>query len=276
MHKVVLNILPLKLTTELQNAQHRLQVNARDSKGQTPLHWAAKIGKHEEAQQLLGANAKVDLQDEDGNTPLIFGASEGSLQTLELLISAGAKVDQENHRGDQALHYASRHQKDPALVKLLVQAGAIVTCRNKHGITPFLGAAIRNRVEIGSYLLEKGADIDQAGKYGDTAIFETIYHDSHDFLCLLLQNKANHLHVNHAGSSIAHAAALEADVETVRILFDAELHGIDWDAKDAKGKAALEIVADRLSPPPEFKEMFQQLVAKHRNTREKVLSQGSW
>ena len=263
MHKVVLGICPLKLTTELQNPQYQSQLNARDIKGQTPLHWAARIGKHEIVQQLLDADAEIDAQDHAGNTPLFSGAYSGNLRTLEQLILAGAKVRQKNYRQNQALIYASRDQSNVSLVKLLVQAGAFIHCRNNHNITPFNAAAIANRAEIGSYLLEKGADMEQPGKYGDTALFETIYHDSHDFLRLLLRKNANHLHVNNAGSSIAHAAALEADVETIRILTEAEMKGIDWGAKDANGKTAIEIAAARPSPPQGFQEAFQKLVAKH-------------
>ena len=250
----------MSLERTLQNQKHREQVNIRDYKGRTPLHWAATRGDVSAVNLLLDNGADVNAQDEGKATPLILAASSGSVRTLELLLLAGADVNLTDIRGGHSLHYVSRHQEDIASVKLLLQAGAPVNCRNIHGHTPFIGAAIKNRYEIGKYLLEHGADMHNGGNNNDTPLFESIFHNSHEFLRLLLQEGAKHTHVNKSGSTILHAAALEADLETVAILAASRPGGLDIGRLDKNGKTALEISRQRIAPPDGFQEAFEHFL----------------
>lgn len=64
----------------------RVDLDAKDKNGRTPLSWAAQIG-HEKIVQLLLDTEKVnpDAQDEDGQTPLSWAAQNGHETTVELL-----------------------------------------------------------------------------------------------------------------------------------------------------------------------------------------------
>ena len=209
---------------------------------------------------MLDGCADVNAQDEGKATPLILAASSGSVRTLELLLLAGANVHLTDIRSGHALHYVCRHQKDIAPVKLLLQAGAPVNCRNIHGHTPFTGAAIKNRYEIGMYLLQHGADIHNGSNNNDTPLFESIFHNSHDFLRLLLREGAKHTHVNKSGSTILHAAALEADLETIEILAASRPGGLDIHYLDKNRNTALEISRQRIASPDGFQEAFERFL----------------
>lgn len=251
----------MNLEATLQDQKYREQVNIRDYKGRTPLHWAATRGDISAVGLLLDNGADVDVQDEGKATPLILAASSGSVRTIELLLLAGANALIKDIRGSQALHYVSRHQKDIAPVKLLIQAGATVNCRNVHGLTPFIGAAIKNRYEIGRYLLQHGADMHRgSNNNNDTPLFESIFHNSHEFLRLLLLEGAKHTHVNKSGSTILHAAALEADLKTIEILAASRPGGLDVDCLDKNGKTALEISRQRIASPDGFQEAFERFL----------------
>ena len=265
LHKVVLRILPMSLEGTLQNQKYREQVNIRDYKGRTPLHWAAIRGDVSAVSLLLDNGADVNAQDEGKATPLILAASSGSVRTLELLLLAGANVRLTDVRGGHALHYVCRHQKDIAPAKLLLQAGAPVNCQNIHGHTPFTGAAIKNRYDIGMYLLQYGADIHHGSNNNDTPLFESIFHNSHEFLRLLLREGAKHTHVNKSGSTILHAAALEADIKTVEILAASSPGGLDIDLVDKNGKTALEISRQRIASPDGFQEVFERFLRTQRD-----------
>jgi len=260
LHEVVLCILPLSVETTLQDEKYSEQVNIRDYKGRTPLHWAATRGDISAVSLLLDYGADVNAQDEEKSTPLILAASSGSVRTLELLLLAQANPRLTDIRGGHALHYVSRHQKDIAPVKLLLNAGAAVNCRNIYGHTPFTGAAIKNRYEIGEYLLRRGADIHNNSNNNDTPLFESIFHNSHAFLQLLLREGARHTHVNKMGSTILHAAALEADLNTIKILTASRPGALDVDLLDKNGKTALEISRERIVPPDGFQEAFESLL----------------
>jgi hypothetical protein len=145
-------------------------------------------------------------------------------------------------------------------VKLLLQAGSPVNCQNIYGHTPFIGAAIKNRYEIGAYLLQNGADMHRAGNNNDTPLFEAIFHNSHEFLRFLLSKGAKHTSVNKSGSTILHAAALEADPETIKILEESKPGGLDIDLCDKNGKTALEISKQRVAPPDGFREAFSRFL----------------
>lgn len=260
LHEVVLDILPGNLATALQDQKYCDQVNIRDYKGRTPLHWAATRGDESAVRLLLENGADVNAQDDWKATPLILAASSGSMRMLELLILGGANARLSDIRGGRALHYVCRHQKEVAPVKLLLNATAQVNCRNIYGHTPFTGAAIKNRHDIGEYLLRNGADMHCGGDNNDTPLFESIFHNSHEFLQLLLQKGAKHTSVNKLGSTILHAAALEADVKTIEILAASKPGDLNVNSLDKNGKTALEISQQRVAPPDGFQDSFKRFL----------------
>ncbi|KAK5045794.1 hypothetical protein LTR84_008887 [Exophiala bonariae] len=260
-HNVVLDILPAKLEAELQNVLYRNQVHAVDRLKRTALHWAATRGDEQAVRHLVEAGSDVNARDEFNSTALTLAASTGSVRILELLLLHGADVHARTSIGSQAMHHACRHQSLVAPVEILLQAGASLDSTNKNGHSPLCGAAISNRHDIGAFLLARGVDMHVRSLHGDTPLFETIFHNSHEFLQLLLAQGADHGAVNNAGSTVLHAAALEADTRTVEILRAA---GIQWtlqsSRRDRSGATALEIARRRVKPPLGFLDAFEQIL----------------
>ncbi|KDQ09605.1 hypothetical protein BOTBODRAFT_85271, partial [Botryobasidium botryosum FD-172 SS1] len=69
----------------------KLDVNARDHTGLSPLHWAAR-GSHNRAnlEVMLKAGADINARDHRGRTPLHHAARLGTSRIAKHLISAGA------------------------------------------------------------------------------------------------------------------------------------------------------------------------------------------
>ena len=62
-------------------------VNAKDNKGNTPLHKAAQKGHLEFIEFLVGKGADVNAKNDDGNTPLHRAAYYGQFQVIKFLTS---------------------------------------------------------------------------------------------------------------------------------------------------------------------------------------------
>ena len=79
----------------------KVDVNAKDYKDRTPLHWAAIRGYKDVAELLIDKGADVNAKDifpeeddpHDDRTPLHWAAIEGHTDVAKLLIDNGADVN---------------------------------------------------------------------------------------------------------------------------------------------------------------------------------------
>lgn len=117
--------------------------NARDKRGQTPLHLAAEFSTTAPTvKSLVNAGARVNARDEDGLTPLHRAIGHGkSPELVAVLLKVGAKVNAKDTLGSTPLHHATQQVKTPAAIKILLKFGAEVNVRNNQGWTPLHFAA---------------------------------------------------------------------------------------------------------------------------------------
>ena len=105
----------------------RVEVNARDVRGYTPLMYAtASWGAGDPLlHMLLDAGAEVNARNKYGGTALMIAAGKyGHVRTLQLLIEAGADVNLRDNAGHSAL-WAARTHHTPTSVRVLEDAGAV-------------------------------------------------------------------------------------------------------------------------------------------------------
>lgn len=102
------------------------ELNARDNRGLTAMHYAAEQGTCPVEIARAGGTTGNALED----AVLLHNIAE-----VKQLLAEGAEVNARGPHGYTLLHWAvaSRH---PELVRLLLQAGARVDARNASGITP--------------------------------------------------------------------------------------------------------------------------------------------
>ena len=151
--------------------------NGADSRGETALHLAAKLGGLAFVKILLDAGANPNVQSQSrgevGQTALHFAAFEGNIGTVKALLAAGADPNTRAKDDGEgaALHVAAYRGERADVIKLLIGAGAD---KNAALIGPELTAlhfaCKRGDQDSVKVLLELGADIDPKDMEGKTPL----------------------------------------------------------------------------------------------------------
>lgn len=81
-------------------------VNARDSKGVTPLVLAVNSNFTQGAAYLLAKGARINDSNDAGETPLITAVHNHNVELVKLLLQAGADPDRADNSGRSARDYA--------------------------------------------------------------------------------------------------------------------------------------------------------------------------
>ncbi len=236
-------------------------VNARTELGATPLHWAVSQGNHATAARLLELGANPNARDDAGsladpvscehfNNPVFF-----ALATAEVVagcIAAGVDVNARlaSFQGVNArprsspLHHAARVGRDPALISLLLEAGADVRARDDDGYMPLHLAARYGTAEAVRALLRAGAAVDARARgfsihYGwDWTPLHLAVANNPDpeVAALLLEAGANPRARGYEGETPIHMAAGNEDPALAALLLEA---GADANARGSTGRTPL-------------------------------------
>ncbi len=137
----------------------------------------------------LVKSSDVNTKDSRGGTPLMYAAAFGSLDAMKLLVAAGADVNAKNAFDATALMGCAT---DLDKVRFLVEKGADVNAQSKPGRTALLIASgINGGSEIVRFLLDKGAESSAADASGVTPLLEaTRVDDTASMKLLLAKNVA--------------------------------------------------------------------------------------
>jgi ankyrin repeat protein len=129
--------------------------NAHDEKGQTALGLAVRERSDHVVDALLKhPQLDVNQRNSVGETALMFAALQGRLELVDRLIAHRANVTQD---GWNPLHYAATGP-EPKVVALLLRKGAPIDARSPNGTTALMMAARHGSEQSVTLLLERGAD----------------------------------------------------------------------------------------------------------------------
>ncbi len=218
--------------------------NAANDLGVTPLMLAAENGSAPMAERLLQAGADPNLARPAGGTALMTAARAGSAPVVRRLIAAGADVDAAAGGGQTALMWAAA-ERHPRVVSVLAEVGADVHARTavltrpartivrearvlsrfeavnpaslprdgdrdpprpEGGFTPLLYAVLAGDARSVGTLLAAGADADDAGPDGVTALMLALT-KRHTAIALQLLEAGADPHPAEAGYTALHLAA---------------------------------------------------------------------
>ncbi len=175
-----------EIAKKLLEAGAKVDIKQKD--GETALHIACGRGNTQVAEALLNAGAKVEIQDKDGLTPIFYAARYGKTELVELLLKTGISTETSyNKYGISVLMWAAMTQKNPDVVKLLLNAGASVDAKAKSGETALMLAACAGNSEIVEILLQAGADFTVRDNKGQSAMMLAGYYGRKNVIEILLK-----------------------------------------------------------------------------------------
>jgi len=148
----------------------KVNVDAINHEGESPLHIAAFNGRLDMVKNLLKCGALIELQDEQGRTPLMRATYHAkSIKVVEFLLDQGANPKISENRGYTPLHGAALMGNFDAL-KILLSFGADIGVSSENGLTPLHSAALGDAPTVIRYLLGKGGNIEACTSYGRTPL----------------------------------------------------------------------------------------------------------
>ncbi|MDF2549970.1 MAG: ankyrin-3-like [Chlamydiales bacterium] len=138
----------------------KIDPNARDVCGTTPLHLALQNRHLELVKCLLQNGANANLPDPLGFTPLHIACQMGCLEAaLELIDSHQAQVNAKSSIGLAPLHIACR-EGHLDLVERLIEKGATTYLEDNRGFTPLHYACQKGSLPIVIFLAQFQDDLD--------------------------------------------------------------------------------------------------------------------
>lgn len=233
--------------------------------------------------QLLAQGADIEAKDSRGNTPLMHAASAGTTAVVELLLSKGADEWAANDAGEQPADCALDRQHpdivrlitrwaanqslapldkqlfdeaskgDNAAVARLLTEGAHINARDLYGDTPLIKAVVAGNEAVVKLLLDNGADIEARDISSKTPIMAAY---DPEVARLLILKGANLEARSSEGRTALMFLAESGYTNTVRLLLDA---GANPTLEDHQGKTAIEYAKEEkhddivqlLSQPPQ-------------------------
>ena len=155
--------------------EHGANIEFQDEDGSRALHYAVchKSDSCDVLKCLLEKGAEVNAQTHLNRTPLMLASQNDHVNLVTCLLENGANVHLQDADGHTALHYAvssSVHRDSCCVMRCLLKNGADVNASVNGLYTPLMLACRAKRINLLTFLIEHGADIDFQDTEGNTAL----------------------------------------------------------------------------------------------------------
>lgn len=188
---------------------------------------------------LVANGVARDELDAKNRTVLRVAVALGNEPLAARLFAQGANPDVADDSGDTPLHEAARHGLTSLVNRLLARANPNV--RNNLGRTPLHEAFTASAWDVAGALLSKQAKLDIRDALGRTALFECVSRAC-PLLDRLAAAGAQFNVTDSSGNSLLHDVG---DNTVAQMLIE---RGAPVDVKNAEGKTALHIAAEKDNP----------------------------
>jgi ankyrin repeat protein len=228
---------PRAVVEPLLAANHEL-ITAGDRGGSTLLHHAAGFGTLETMAMLLDAGADVNAKNRRGSTPLHWAIDDEA--KVRLLLARGANVNAKQVEGRTPLYQAASIGNGMAVVRLLLANGADPNRAMANGRTPLMAAASRGDFEMMRALVDAKASVDVRNGAGETALMLAASDGNPRAVRFLLEHGADATARTKRNETALGNAGTAGSEETVRLLLE---HGAEVNVRNIRGYSPLMLAA---------------------------------
>ena len=231
-------------------------INARDIKGNTLLHWATTYSKTPEViVLLLNREADIKAPDEDGQTPLHLATLNNSSVIVELLLDKGANANAQNNQGKTPLDIAqeTEHLKESDAYWRLYKAQSHLSLhpnKQENIDSNLLNSNFWREATIDDVIksIDSMLDINARHINEDTLLhWAAAYSTTPRVILLLLERGANIKSLNKNGDNPLHwAAAYSTTPRVVSLLLD---KGANIKTRNKNGFTPLNLAATYSKTP---------------------------
>lgn len=231
-------------------ATPRQLINDLDQLGRNALSWACAKGNLCKVEKLLKMGADPNIADSEGRTSLHHMASAHSLAhgavsaselCLDVLLDHGADVNVRNNRGGTPLHdFTICSLCLASSVEKFYLKGADLNAQDSGGWTPLHWAVRNGNIELIDKLVHHGADLKLQSYIGVTSLTYALIRHQFGTFKYLLELDCDYKVRTRSGSTLLHLSARDGDIDTLRLLEQRDLEGIEPDDRDEDELTALE------------------------------------
>lgn len=213
-HQAVLSLDPYSLA---RCYDLRLDFDAKNKEGNSPLHLAAEFNLEEMALALIDYGADLNVRNYIYATPLHTAIENGANEMIEILLEAGAEVEARNNRARTPLHQAAICGNEKAVLMLL-DSFADIHARMEKDMLPLHLACWYGQTEIVDVLIAKGADMNATNSDGNTALHFAAFNGQVKVIKQLINYQAETGILNHVGESYTQRINEGYSGEVIRVL----------------------------------------------------------
>ena len=232
-------------------------LNVRDDRGITPLHWAVSQSENPSVVEVLfkaTAEAHADWHWTNLHRALLFNEAPSVVRAL---LATGANPKARTALERAPLHWAAQFNTNPAVVKALLAVGVDPNARDENETTPLHMAAEHNEnPAVVQALLAGGANLHAQDEYKNTPLHRVARNENPALLQVLLNDGADPKARDEYRNTPLHwAAQFNRNPEVLKVLLAAgadpkarnqldhtPLHWAAWNENPEVVKALLAVV----------------------------------
>lgn len=265
LHRSVLGFAGTSIRESLK-CSHDFAIDAKDSRGQTALYWAALRGDSQAVSYLLQAGADVNMKNSHGSGILTAALISNDIVCIKAILKSGCEVNYTDADGYTPLHHSCRHGLNVTVMKSLLNSGIDKNAKTKLGHSALMLATFNKQTAAAKFLIDQEVDLNTQAKDGACALHYAVMVGDHVTVRYLLDRQANHNFKTTSNETILHVTAQRnGDHELLSILESFSLDGIDVEAKSKpKMLTALQTAEILRDVDVDWWDRFKELVFKIR------------
>ncbi|EFW38090.1 ankyrin repeat protein [Treponema phagedenis F0421] len=221
-------------------------INAQDSAGNTPLHYAAEWKLVSMMNYIILKGGKIDARNTNAETPLFSAVKSDSADAIRLLLhpetGKSANIDARDFLGNSALHACIRWSSYDAAEALLEEAKlkqiALQNAQNLAGKAPLHDAAEQEQLNFIRLLIEYYAKINIGDETGKSPLADAVIYGRKEAVRMLLENGASPVQQDMYGRTAFHEAV---NLGSLAIITEIRTAGGNPLARDSFGTTPLSL-----------------------------------